>query len=121
MSLPAGLNPKLKAFADLVADRVAERLIEALGEVLAREPLLREPEAIEAEPQLVDAATIAAKLGVTRRWVYDHQIELGAVRLTDGAKPRLRFPLRESPVIPGNPRQSRTDVDRRSGDSGERA
>jgi hypothetical protein len=31
--------------------------------------------------RLVDAATLAAELGVDRSWVYAHRDELGAVRL----------------------------------------
>jgi hypothetical protein len=41
--------------------------------------------------ELVDAAELARRLGIERSWVYSHAIELGAVRLGDGAKPRLRF------------------------------
>lgn len=43
--------------------------------------------------RLMDAATLAAELGVTRSWVYEHRDELGAVRLGTGIKPRLRFDL----------------------------
>jgi len=42
-------------------------------------------------PRLVDAATLASELGVTRSWVYEHRDELGVVRLGAGTKPRLRF------------------------------
>jgi hypothetical protein len=45
----------------------------------------------DSTPQLVDAAAVAAMLGVTRGWVYEHAAELGAVRLGSGARPRLRF------------------------------
>jgi len=41
----------------------------------------------------MDAARLAAELGVTRSWVYEHRDELGAVRLGTGTKPRLRFDL----------------------------
>jgi len=41
--------------------------------------------------ELVDAAELARRLGIKRSWVYSHAIELGAVKLGDGAKPRLRF------------------------------
>ncbi len=41
--------------------------------------------------ELVDAAELARRLGIERSWVYSHAIELGAVKLGDGAKPRLRF------------------------------
>jgi hypothetical protein len=41
--------------------------------------------------ELVDAAELARQLGIERSWVYSHAIELGAVKLGRGAKPRLRF------------------------------
>jgi hypothetical protein len=41
--------------------------------------------------ELVDAAELARRFGIERSWVYSHAIELGAVKLGHGAKPRLRF------------------------------
>jgi hypothetical protein len=41
--------------------------------------------------ELVDAAELARRLGIERSWVYAHAIELGAVKLGSGPKPRLRF------------------------------
>lgn len=41
--------------------------------------------------ELVDAAELARRLGIERSWVYTHAIELGAVKLGSGTKPRLRF------------------------------
>jgi hypothetical protein len=40
---------------------------------------------------LVDAVELARLFGIERSWVYTHAIELGAVKLGSGAKPRLRF------------------------------
>ena len=41
--------------------------------------------------ELVDAAELARSFGIERSWVYTHAIELGAIKLGGGAKPRLRF------------------------------
>jgi len=41
--------------------------------------------------ELVDAAELARRFGIERSWVYSHAVELGAVKLGGGAKPRLRF------------------------------
>lgn len=41
--------------------------------------------------ELVDAAELARRFGIERSWVYSHAIELGAVKLGQGQKPRLRF------------------------------
>ena len=35
---------------------------------------------------LIDAATLAAELGVDRSWIYAHAAQLGAVRLGDGSR-----------------------------------
>jgi hypothetical protein len=43
--------------------------------------------------RLVDAATLAAKLGVSRDFVYAHASELGAQRIGGGLRGRLRFDL----------------------------
>jgi hypothetical protein len=60
-------------------EAVAHRVVELLA---AEQP----PAA-----RLVDAATLARLLGVTRATIYDRAAELGAVRLGDGNRPRLRF------------------------------
>ena len=69
-----------------------------------------------APPRLVDAATLAAMLGVERDWVYAHATKLGAIRL-GGPNGRLRFDpthalkaLRQPPppaVPPPSPRRPR--------------
>lgn len=46
---------------------------------------------LSAGAELVDAAELARRLGIERSWVYTHAIELGAVKLGAGRKPRLRF------------------------------
>ena len=74
----------------------------------------------------VDAARVAAHLGVSRCWVYEHAGELGACRLGSGPKARLRFTLEqadeylascsagrwpEQPAIPvSKPKQRRSTV-----------
>lgn len=62
-------------------DAVARRVVEILEE----RGLQRR--------ELVDAGELARQLGVERSWVYTHAIELGAVKLGDGPKARLRFDL----------------------------
>lgn len=63
---------------DAVAERVAELL---------------EHQAVESKQpgELVDAAAVARLLRVSRATVYAKADELGAVRLGNGKKPRLRF------------------------------
>lgn len=68
-------SAQLEELADLIADR--------LGGADAR------------EERLVDVAELAGYLGVDASWVYAHADELGARRLGEGSRPRLRFSIRE--------------------------
>jgi hypothetical protein len=45
----------------------------------------------KAPAELVDAATLAELLGVSRDYVYDHKEHLGGVKLGDGPRARWRF------------------------------
>jgi hypothetical protein len=75
---------QLHQLAELIADKLEQR--QSSSEPSSVEPLSKKEPA-----RLVDAGTLAALLGVSRRYVYEHADELGAVRLGGGAKPRLRF------------------------------
>ena len=68
-----------RTLAPEVIETIARRVVEALRH--------EAPARIE----LVDAAELARRLGIERSWVYTHAIELGAIRLGDGRRPRLRF------------------------------
>jgi hypothetical protein len=66
--------------------------LELLADLIAAR--LRQDEVPAAAPTrggLVDVHELAALLGVSRSWVYQHAAELGAVRLGSGPRPRLRF------------------------------
>jgi hypothetical protein len=67
------------AYVEAVAHRVAELIRDEAQQTVGR--------------RLVDAATLAAELGVERSWVYEHADEMHPVRLGKGSKPRLRFDL----------------------------
>jgi hypothetical protein len=96
---------------DMLADRLADRLAARLSPV---EP----PEA------LVDARELARRTGKTRRWVYEHARELGAVPLGTGPRPRLGFSpdaiaqLKAAPRRPASPPPLRVGPRRRHGSSG---
>ena len=64
----------------LTIEAIARRVVELLGR-----------RGLSSGPELVDAAELARRLGIERSWVYTHAIELGAVKLGAGRKPRLRF------------------------------
>ena len=68
--------------------------IEQIAQRVAQ--LLRyEPESIEdgqtKSPELIDAEELAKRFGLTRAWVYENAGKLGAIPLSDGPRPRLRF------------------------------
>lgn len=67
--------------------------------------------------ELVDAAKLAQRLGIERSWVYSHAIELGAIKLGDGPKPRLRFdPQIAARVLRRVGEESAADPPARSGE-----
>ncbi len=84
--------------AELV-EAVARRVVELL-----RESGLDAP----ARSRLIEAPEAAERLGVSAEWVRDHALELGAVRLGDGPRPRLRF----------DPERVAEALNRRSGGGG---
>lgn len=65
---------------DLV-EAIARRVVELLGDGAG----------LAREPRYVDAATLARELNVERDWVYANARHLGAIRLGDGPRGRLRF------------------------------
>jgi hypothetical protein len=69
--------------------------VAALGE-LAEAVAARVVELLERQDRgsgrgLATAAEVAEQLGVHKSWVYAHADELGAIRLGEGEKARLRF------------------------------
>ena len=71
---------QLEQLADLIAERLQEQ----------NEPV-RTAVRFAPDRSLVDAATLAGLLGVSRSTVYEHAAELGAVEVGGGERPRLRF------------------------------
>jgi hypothetical protein len=62
-------------------ERVARRVLELLGEERAGSGAV----------ELLRTAEVARRFGVTRSYVYSHAQQLGAIRLGDGPRARLRF------------------------------
>ncbi len=90
-SMPAGVWARARrAAAELTPEaieQIAQRVAAILLERRAR------PSGHPRSAGLLDAAELARHLGVTRTWVYEHASKLGAMRLGDGTKARLRFDL----------------------------
>lgn len=67
--------------------------------------LLREG-GIDGQAELVDAAEVARRFGVSRDYLYAHAEDLGAVRLGSGPKARLRFdPERVRETLAARPQE----------------
>lgn len=77
--------PALRAVNEPLDQQLAEHIAEHVVE------LLRSGEGTAA--RLVDATTVAKRLGVSRDYVYAHADELGVRRIGSGPRPRLRFEL----------------------------
>ena len=75
------------------------RPLRSSSPVAAFDLTLRAPKSVSilfgvAQPaiaQRIVASEVAVAFKVTRGWVYAHADELGAIRLGDGPRPRLRF------------------------------
>jgi hypothetical protein len=74
-----GALAALTARERLLVDAVAERVLELLH--------------VEPARALLSARALADRLGVDRSYVYEHADVLGAIRLGDGPRARLRFDL----------------------------
>ena len=66
-----------------LAEEQLERLADLIAARLASTPIARQA--------LVDAATLAQELGVSRASIYEQAQNLGAVRVGAGARGRLGF------------------------------
>lgn len=81
-------------------EAVAERVVELLRET-------GDGAAELAEHRLVDAATVARVLGISRGTVYAKARELGGIRVGTGKRARIRFDLTQLPALgPADPDKS---------------
>jgi hypothetical protein len=79
------MTDRFDALADRLAEHVSERVVERIVELLDER---------NAGPSLLDATQAARLLGVSRATVYSRADELGAIRIGEGPRPRLRFERR---------------------------
>lgn len=89
----------IEALADALAPRVADLVIARLR-------------AVPDERVLLDATELAPLIGFEPEWIRDHAEELGAFRIGDGPRPRLKFDLetalsylRRNQAAPAQPRR----------------
>ena len=91
----------IEALADALAPRVAELLARRLGEV-------------QRADRLLDTRELAPIIGFEPEWIRAHAAELGAIRIGNGPRPRLKFDptvalaaVRERTIEPPPPRAAR--------------
>src|SRR3954454_4962939 len=78
--------------ADGHAQGETVRLDRATIDAIARHVVeMLRAEALIGDDALLTAAEVAVRYGVSRTWVYENAECLGAIRLGNGKKPRLRF------------------------------
>jgi len=79
------------ASVDAIAARLVEPVVERLLSALIDAGVVP---GSALQSTWLDAADVANQLGVKRKWVYEHASELGATRIGNGPRLRLRFPPR---------------------------
>src|SRR4051812_1515497 len=95
MAAMAELSPdQLEHLADMVAERLACKFSDTVAKIVAPGDKLAATKLAPPPAEWLKASDVAERFGVSRSWVYDHAAELGAVRLGDGQRPRLRFDAR---------------------------
>ncbi len=114
-----------RALAELSPEAV-EQIALRVAELLRSERLGAGDGETGSTTELVDANELAARLGVSRYWVYEHAGELGAIAMGRGSRPRLRFDpaaaaqalqrrtppeVRETPPAATRARRRKPDID----------
>lgn len=82
-----GKKPSLTEDQAVLVESLAWRVVERVDAILAARSTS------PAVDPLLTVTELAEALSVSPAWVYEHQDELGVLRLGGGAKPRLRFDL----------------------------
>lgn len=109
------MSDEIHLSADSI-EALATRLAELVGAV--------SPAPGGASGEMLDAAEVGRRWGISRRWIYDHADDLGAMRMGGGPRPRLRFDPAEVAERLGAPRSidrpRRADVRRSPRSAGRR-
>ena len=95
-----------------LVDAVAVRVLELLDErqaAAASDGERRQVDATAGASRLVDATELAEALSVSRRYVYEHSDQLGAVKLGSGKQPRLRFDVEAARAAMDRSQSGRSD------------
>jgi hypothetical protein len=87
-----------------------EQVATRVAQLLHRQQEERERQHVSEPTGMLTVSELAQHLHVNRAWVYEHADELGAVRLGDGPKARLRFDLHTAKTALGRHQAGRAPV-----------
>lgn len=73
--------------------QAVEQVATRVAQLLHRQQEDRERQRVSEPTGMLTVSELAQHLHLNRAWVYEHADELGAIRLGDGPKARLRFDL----------------------------
>lgn len=91
---PSSLDADIQANTRTLSDADVEAIADALkASVLGLVERLAGQSTTGTPPARVGVAEVARRYGVSTSWVYHHADELGAIRLGNGPRARLRFDL----------------------------
>ncbi|HEY7932975.1 MAG TPA: hypothetical protein VID48_04040 [Solirubrobacteraceae bacterium] len=78
-----------RGMAEMTPDAI-EQIAQRVAQLLHHEPQTIN-DGPTKPPELIDAGQLARRFGLTRTWIYENSARLGAIEISDGPRPRLRF------------------------------
>ncbi|HYM46771.1 MAG TPA: hypothetical protein VES65_11510 [Solirubrobacteraceae bacterium] len=88
--------------------QAVEQVASRVAQLLHRQQEDQERRRMSEPTGMLTVSQLAQHLHLNRAWVYEHADELGAIRLGDGPKARLRFDLRTAKTALGQHQAGRT-------------
>jgi hypothetical protein len=87
--------------------QAVEQVATRVAQLLHRQQEDRERQRVSEPVGMFTVSQLAQHLHLNRAWVYEHADELGAIRLGDGPKARLRFDLHTAKTALGRQQADR--------------
>lgn len=111
-SAPHARRRGLAATAHRVAvdltPQAVEQVATRVAQILNRRQQDQERQRMSEPTGMLTVSQLAQHLHLNRAWVYEHADQLGAIRLGDGPKARLRFDLHTAKTALGRHPYART-------------
>lgn len=87
---PTGRLARIRRVAEQLTPDTIEQIAQRVAQLLRHEPDSVD-DGPNKPPELIDAEELAKRFRLTRGYVYENAGKLGAIPLSDGPRPRLRF------------------------------